>query len=154
MNKNKISNELLQQVSMLSMNKHSVFVSSSDFNKTKNFLKQNSYKFIPYRFAKCFYVEIDNDDLSTLSNLEEITLIHTNAFVQTLNCEQDFMNIKTLTQGKFFGQNQTICFIDTGIHPHFDFIFPYNRIIKYVDLMNKKKRQYSKYCRFHLQLSF
>ena len=142
MNKNKISNELLKQVNVLSLKKQYVFLSSNNFFKTKTFLKENNYNFIPYRFAKCFYVEINSDDLNILSNLNEVSLIHVNTLVQALNQEKDFIKITNLTENKYLGQNQTICFIDTGIHPHFDFIFPYNRIIKFVDFVNKKTEPY------------
>ena len=52
------------------------------------------------------------------------------------------MNLSALTENKFYGQGQTICFIDTGIHPHFDFIFPASRILKFVDLINKNESPY------------
>lgn len=143
MNKNKISPELLQEVSIQnSESRKNVFIVTSNFNSTKKFLNENKYKYIPYRFANCFYASADADDLNIFASLEDVNLVQTNSFVQALNQEQDFMNIQNLTENKFFGQGQTICFIDTGIHPHFDFIFPHSRIIKFVDLINNKKYAY------------
>lgn len=143
MNKNKISPELLNEVSVLDCNnRKNIFVTTTNFNQTKKFLNQYKYSYIPYRFAKCFYLSADMDDIKIFSNLEEVSLIQSSTFVQTLGKEQDFMNISALTENKYFGQGQTICFIDTGIHPHFDFVFPKSRIIKFVDLINKSSTPY------------
>ena len=143
MNKNKISPELLQPVSILNTeNRKNVFVSTNNFNKTKRFLNTYKYSYIPYRFANCFFLNADNDDINILSLQDEITLIQANTSVQALNLEQDFINISTLTENKYFGQGQTICFIDTGIHPHLDFIFPKTKILKFIDLVDKKETLY------------
>lgn len=143
MNKNKISSELLQEVSILSTeNRKDVFISSSDFNKTKKFLNYYKYSYTPYRFANCFYVQADMDDIDIFSSQEEVTLIQSNAFVQALSVEQDFINLYALTENKYFGQGQTICFIDTGIHPHLDFLFPKTKLLKFVDLINKEECPY------------
>lgn len=142
MNKNKISSELLNKVSVLSSVKHNVFVCSKDFNTTKKFLNANNYIYKPYRFAKCFYLSIDKEDINILSMLDDVQLIKANSVVQTLNNEQDFIKLNNITSNKYFGQNQTICFIDTGIHPHLDFVMPHNKIIKFIDFINKKTEPY------------
>lgn len=143
MNKNKISPELLEEVSVLESNhRKNIFISTSNFNKTKKFLNQHKYSYTPYRFAKCFYLSADMEDITLFSNLEEVSLIQACAFVQAQSKEQDFMNISALTEGKYYGEGQTICFIDTGIHPHFDFIFPKSKIVKFVDLINKNSSPY------------
>lgn len=142
MNKNKLSDKLLSSVSVLNINDLKVFVVSNDFNKTKLFLKTHQFNFLPYRFANCFYVTANYLQLKLLSNLDEVKIIHTNTLVQTLQHEQDFIKLSNLTNNEFLGQNQTICFIDTGIHPHLDFILPYCKILKFVDFINKKTEPY------------
>jgi len=143
MNKNKISSKVLNKVSILNTkNFENVFVFSKNFNKTKHFLDNFKYFYTPYRFANCFYVAIDKEDLSILSQQDDIIYIDSYAFVQAQNNEYDFMNLTSLTENKYFGQGQTICFIDTGIHPHLDFIFPHSKIIKFIDLINKKITPY------------
>lgn len=143
MNKNKVSYDLLEKVSVLNINnKTPVFVCTRDFDKTKKFLKRNGFFATPYRFANCFLLNCDADDISILSNLEEVKIIHSNSSVMTCKTEQDFLNLTNLTENKFYGQGQTICFIDTGIHPHFDFLFPHNRIIKFIDLINSNPSPY------------
>ena len=142
MNKNKISPILINEVTSLSKNEKSVLILSNNFIKTKNFLKENNFNYTPYRFAGCFSVIADNEDIKHLSSLDNITYISNNAKVLTLNKESDFLNLNKITENKFYGQGQTICFIDTGIHPHLDFILPHNKIIKFVDFINKNSKPY------------
>lgn len=142
MNKNKICTNLINEVNTLSNKEKSVFVLSNNFNKTKQFLKENNFIFKPYRFANCFLVCVDFEDIKYISNLNDVTYIFKSPKVLAMSKESDFLNLNKLTENKFYGQNQTICFIDTGIHPHFDFIFPHNKIIKFVDFINKKTAPY------------
>ncbi|MBE5741561.1 MAG: peptidase S8 [Clostridiales bacterium] len=143
MNKNKVSNQILNKVSTFSLKNHEkVIISSANFNKTKKFLDFYKYKYIPYRFANCFYLLADMDDISILSEQENIDYIHQVADVQTQDQEKNFIHLDKITEGKYLGKGQTICFIDTGIHPHLDFILPRNRIIKFIDLINNKKYPY------------
>ena len=143
MNKNKINPNLLSNVTVLNSNHYeTVFVCCKDFIKTKKILNKQNFKYSSYRFANCFKVDTDFDDLKFLSNLDTVTYIDKNSKVQSLNNEQNFINLQKLTEKKFLGQGQTICFIDTGINPHFDFIFPRSRIIKFIDLINNKKYPY------------
>ena len=131
MNKNKISKDLLNKVSVLSSNAlEKVFICCNNFNTIKNFLVKYKIKFTPYRFANCFKANLDFDDIEYLSELDEIEFIDTNAEVLNFSAEKDFLHINNLTENKYFGQGQTICFIDTGIYPHLDFIFPKSRILK------------------------
>jgi len=143
MNKHKICPNLLNSVNTLSLkNKYNVFVFSNNFNLTKKFLTENKYKFKPYRFADCFNLNIEADDLNILSLQENVCFISSNPTVQMLKKEKDFINIEKLCEGKFYGEGQTICFIDTGIYPHLDFVLPKNRIVKFVDLVNNKSCAY------------
>lgn len=142
MNKSKICPNLINEVNALSNNVKSVFILSNNFNTTKQFLKDNNFIFKPYRFASCFSVFLDLEDIKYISNLNDVAYIFNNPKVLAMSKESDFLNLSALTENKYFGQNQTISFIDTGIHPHFDFIFPKNRIIKFVDLINNKFNSY------------
>ena len=136
MNKNKISVDLLSNVNVLSCEKFPIILSSNNFNETKQFLDTYKYSYKPYRFTHCFCLSADNDDLAILSDQTATRFIQTNKVVSAENFEQEFINIKSLTEDKYFGQDQTICFIDTGIHPHLDFIFPYSKILKFKDFIN------------------
>ena len=72
MNKNKISPNLIKNVSILSNTKQNVFVTANDFDKTKNFLQNYHYQFTPYRFANCFCLSADLDDINILSNQNDL----------------------------------------------------------------------------------
>ncbi len=140
MNKNKISPQLLNSVSVLNSynNKTQVVISCNNFDVAKHFLQNYKYQFVPYRFANCFCLNADYDDLNIFSNQKFINYIHGNSQVKIEAEDKDLLNISALNENKFFGQGETICFIDTGITPHFDFVFPKNRIVKFIDLINKE----------------
>ncbi len=143
MNKNKISPEILNKVSILNEQfADFVLVSTKDFFHTKKFLERYNYKYKSYRFANCFGLHADFDDVCILSNLSFIDYIYSNPKVKIDQTQIDHMNLFRLTQDKFKGKNQTICFIDTGLYPHFDFIYPKSRIIKFIDLVNHHKSPY------------
>lgn len=136
MNKNKISKRLLTNVSILSRKKQLAIIHCNDFSKTKTFLETNGFCYRPHRFAECISVECDNDDLNVLSELTSVQFIYDNTTVSNRKHEKFLVNIDKLTEEKYLGQDQTICFIDTGIHPHLDFTLPHNRIVKFIDLIN------------------
>ena len=152
MNKHKISPQLLNEVNVLNTNNTNykkncekskfVFVFSNNFKKTEHFLINNKIFYTAYPFIGCFCVYADLDDLNILSYQNEIIYINTNTSVQALSHEQDFINISALTENKFFGLGVTICYIDTGIYPHLDFVFPHNKIIKFIDLINNETDPY------------
>lgn len=140
MKQNKISPDLLKQVSIMGENcPHSfrVLVEAQDFSLTKKFLEKYKYKFIPYRFVNCFCIDADEDDLGILSSQNFVKYIHSNPRVMAENFNEDLINLRNLTKGEFYGQNNTICFIDTGISPHLDFVFPQNKILKFIDFTEK-----------------
>lgn len=82
-------------------------------------------------------------------------------FVNKISSVVDNFSIETIGEtnigNKYQGKNRrikksftseilrpklTICFIDTGINPHIDFVIPYNRIIRFVDMVEGKKQPY------------
>ncbi|MBR1987599.1 MAG: S8 family peptidase [Clostridia bacterium] len=81
-------------------------------------------------------------DLDILSERLDIKFIFNNEIVFAEKFEKEFINITKLTNNLPQAKGQTICFIDTGIYPHFDFLFPKNRIIKFIDLINHKNQPY------------
>jgi len=143
MNKNKISSALINIVSaMSSIQEYDVLLTCTNFDKTKSLLDNYGFKYNTYRFANCFCMKLDNEDLSFLSNLNDVKFIYENSSVKAERIEQDVMNLSKLTESKFLGQGQTICFIDTGIYPHVDFLFPTSRLIKFIDLVNGNNSPY------------
>lgn len=133
---NKISPEIIKNVSILSNSPNSttpLLVEAENFSLTKQFLDKYGYHYKPYRFANCFCVYMDNQDLDIISCQNFVKYIHSNPIVMTTALKDYPIYLDNLTLGKFLGQNQTICFIDTGLYPHFDFLFPQNRVLKFID---------------------
>ena len=143
MNKNKISPNLLNKVSVLGAGKtDTIILSCNNFSKTKEFLRVNKYYYVPYRFNNCLMLNADREDLNILSNQEFVDYIYPNDIVNIERVENEIIHSNEFTENKFLGQNQTICFIDTGIYPHLDFVMPKNRILKFIDLINKENAPY------------
>ncbi len=139
---NKISPELLHTVNILSTQKQHCLVSTENFNDLKHFLIKNQFEFVPYRFANCFFVFADKDDLVMLANQKIVDYIHANTKVLTYSQEKNIINLDKFTENKYLGQGQTICYIDTGIYPHIDFCLPRNRIIKFIDFTTGRNIPY------------
>jgi serine protease AprX len=142
MNKNKVCKELTLKVTVLNKKSKNIFVFSENSAKTQYFLDVNKFNYKFYPFINCFFLPADDDDINILSHQQHVSFIQSNPYVQALRTEEDFLNITNLTENKFFGQNQTICFIDTGIYPHLDFVLPKSKIIKFIDLINDKNSPY------------
>lgn len=50
--------------------------------------------------------------------------------------------IRISSKNKIKGRNVNVAIIDTGVYPHPDLITPYNRIIRFIDLINELKYPY------------
>lgn len=142
MNKNKIHHSLLNDVSSLENTIKQIIIVSNNFTKTKCFLKENNYSFNCYRFANCFSVLAQIEDIKSFSDKDFVSFISPNTQVQTLDNGQTKINFNNLINKNSDLSSETICFIDTGIFPHLDFILPYNRIIKFVDFINNNSYPY------------
>ncbi|MBQ8430408.1 MAG: S8 family serine peptidase, partial [Clostridia bacterium] len=139
----KIHKNLLSQVKTQSTNNYSAVVSSLNYFKTEEELKKLKIDYKGYPFASCFLVEVDYSKLISISDLSSVqSLSGTTKVSSCISDAKQFLNIDNLTENKYFGSDITIAFIDTGISPHLDFIFPYNRIIEFVDLVNHKTLPY------------
>ena len=142
MNKNKVSPNLLNVNILATDSTQEILIDCADFSTMKKFLDEHQYQYKPYRFINSFSLSADLDDIVIMSYMQQVNYIYPIAEVLSTNNNQDFIHLDHLTEGKFFGQGQTICFIDTGIHPHFDFVLPKNKIVKFIDLINGKESPY------------
>ncbi len=142
MNKNKISPALINKVSTQSTQKQAVFVDCLNYYKTCKFLWQHNVNFKQYPFINCLKIDVDTPEIVSLSNEKNINYLYENQRVNIEFTGKTNINLQKLTQNKFLGRGQTICFIDTGIFPHADFLFPKNRIKKFIDLTNQKSFPY------------
>lgn len=140
---NKIHNNLLKEVKVLSDNEYDCLVSSCDFLKTKQLLEARKIPYIPYPFINNFFIKTNYTNILNLSEENDVCFLSspTKVTAQIFNAKTT-INFDKLTSGKLCGQGITICFIDTGIYPHLDFIIPKNRIKKFVDLTSNSKAMY------------
>lgn len=140
--KNKISKNLINKVSVLSNSTENIFILSNSIKETEKYLLNSNINFQTFKFAKCFSCNANFEKIKEMSHLKSVDFICENFPVKIEQYEKDFMHIENITEHTFLGQNQTICFIDTGIYPHLDFLFPKSRILKFVDFVNGKTEPY------------
>lgn len=142
-NCSKINPILLKQVFVQDIKQtQNVFVSCFDFYKTQQVFESLKIKYRAYNFANCFYVNVSINELQQISQIKWIRYIDPCVKVFAEQKQQNSINLDGLTQKQHLGNGQTICFIDTGIFPHFDFLFPCCRIVKFVDFVNNKTSPY------------
>lgn len=140
---NKIHNNLLKEVKVLSDNKYDCLVSSCNFLKTQKLLKSRKIEYTAYPFINNFFIKANYTEILNLSEENDVCFLSspTKVTAQIFNAKST-INLDKLTDGKMFGQDITICFIDTGIYPHLDFVIPRCRIKKFVDLTSNSKAVY------------
>ena len=154
-NKSKVNPILLKNVSVLKTgNTNNVIVSSNNFDATKQLFSKSNLQFSSYPFANCFCVGINLKDLIELSQEKSINYIDPCVKVFAEQKQQDSINLAKLTENRFYGNGQTICFIDTGIYPHIDFIFPKCRLVKFIDLVNHQNQSYDDYSDENIVVGF
>lgn len=143
LNISKISPTIYNRVcNMSSFYEHQLVVFTNNKDDAQKFFNQNNINFKLYYINDCFFIKIKNNLLSLLSNQSFVNYIYDNTLVKASRIEHASMNLTSLTENKYFGQGQTICFIDTGLYPHVDFIFPKSRVLKFIDLTSTSKYQY------------
>ena len=136
---NKIHPELLKQVGTLSNRNIDCFVYANNLNNVKLELDKRNINYTAYPFMQCFYTCIPYHKIITLSTLASVKFITKTTQVFTLiDQAKQFMNIDKLK----VSNTPTVAFIDTGINPHLDFLFPYNRILHFKDLINNHTYPY------------
>ena len=140
---NKIDKNLISEVVTQSNKNIDCIVSASHFNKAKYELNKLNISYKEYPFTKSFLIYCSYDKIIQISKLGTVEYLSKPSKVFTLiNKAKKFINLEKLTEHKHYGNNVTIAVIDTGISPHLDFIFPYNRIIDFKDLVNNKTLPY------------
>lgn len=138
-NLNKIDKTLFKVLSLNLDKKVECIAYVSDFSKAKKYFKtEEIIKEFP--FINALALEINSNKLIEICNHSWIKNITKGANVLAL------MNVSRKILGtensNLTGKDVTIAYIDTGIASHLDFCLKQNRIIKFVDLVNGKKRNY------------
>lgn len=135
----KIHPDLLK-VSTMSNKPINCFLYSNDFSKLESRLTADMIEHTAYPFMDCFFARLDSKQIIEYSELSETSFITKSVQVFTLiDKAKKFMRTGNISP-KF--KPPTIAYIDTGIAPHLDFLFPQNRIVHFKDLVNNKTTPY------------
>lgn len=144
---NKIDKELLGRIfTQEQLHKDlNVIVYSNEYLKTKDALHENLEEkdIIELPFISSFAVTTNYTNLYKLASINSVNYITGDAKVCSLIYKsKQFINIESLYEKIQKYERHSCVVIDTGVYPHIDFCLGKNRIIKFVDLMNKKEKIY------------
>ena len=95
-----------------------------------------------YDFICAVGLKIKNNDLIQLSQLNTVKYITSVSMVSnSIHIAKEVIHYDKIYNIKE-SDNKSIAIIDTGIFTHIDFVLGRNRIVKFVDLVNKKTMPY------------
>ena len=117
----------------------------SDFKVAKNYFKSffNSDILCELPFLKVFEVIANHEKIEFVRNLNFVTKISQSQNADVLlKKSRAFLKIDDLHKQGFLGQNVTVAIIDTGCHPHLDFVLGQNRILFFKDFLENKQFAY------------
>ncbi len=135
MTSEKIDKNLKEQIVALGKEqKMECLVRTLDQDCFKKYIKNFGEKVKEeFPFINSFSALLSPKEISSLARSDSVVYIcsQTNVFA-LMNIAKKIMKIPPFA----FGEGQTICFIDTGISPHCDFMLCKNRIEKFVDFVS------------------
>lgn len=134
----KISPSLLNMVTTMSNDKQFnciVYLNNNDFVDKKVFGDDAIY--LP--FINAVSIKINSKNIYSLAKISNIKYITHDAKVNTLmNVSNNILNTPKDENGYPF----SVVVIDTGLYPHIDVVGGRNKMIKWLDLINERKRPY------------
>ena len=143
----KIDENLLNIVGVLNITNQKVFciVWLKDKSETQNFYKiikkEDVIKY--FLFLNAFAIKTDRQNLLKIAEYDFVLYVSSvqkaSVFMQN---SRKFLMIDFLHKKGICGKNVGVAVIDTGCHPHLDFMLGKNRIKKFVDFVNNKKTMY------------
>ena len=140
---NKIDHELSKVITTDNSEKQvECFVYVNKLQQAKNFFKNKiDIKILnEFPFINVLYIESSAKNIFTLAKLDFVNYVSSLAHVSTLVG----ISKKALkfNQIPYTGKDVGIAYIDTGIHPHIDFMLNQNRVIHFEDFIDKKQGIY------------
>lgn len=141
----KICPELLKVVSLKNKEEqlNDCIVYTDDFRKLKKEIIKISSSFYEYPFISAIGVRLSQKQIIKCAKVNIVSFITKQTEVSAqVNISKKILTLDNFYNNKIFGNNVTLAIIDTGISNHLDFVFPKNRIIKFVDLINNKTVPY------------
>ena len=138
----KIDKRLITSVVASSIDEISCFVFAENIERAKDLFNKFEVKILAeYPFVNLLYVFGKLNTICRLSNHNVIKYISSQSNVEALvNISKQVLNLQT--NSTLTGKNVGVCYIDTGVHSHLDFCLGKNRIIKFVDLIEKRNQPY------------
>ncbi len=139
----KIDPHLIKEVELLSNNNRELecLIYSNNYYSTKNCLK--SFNFIEFPFIKAFGLKLDKTQILNFAKFAHIDYITSETKVYSqINVSKKIIKVENLYKQKIYGDDITVAVIDTGIYPHYDFLFPKNRIVCFKDFVGDKEYPY------------
>lgn len=141
MRSEKIDEKLLKVIKSFDLNeKYECLVRTKNNQAFLKYITLFNDKIVKtFPFINSFLVMLEKKDITYLSNADSVKYISASSKVFALmNVAKKILKVPQ----NVFGEGQTICVIDTGISPHCDFLLCENRIIQFVDFINKKSECY------------
>ena len=136
----KFDNQLFQMIKTMQENSSyiEVIIFVKDFDTAVKFFEGKNYQIkARFPFINAICVGIDFSDIKYLSRLNNVAYISSQAKVFTQSVvAKSIINIKNFFQPNNVGKGINVAVIDTGIRTHIDFLYPHNRIIKFVDIID------------------
>ena len=133
---NKISPSILNMVTTMSLEKNiDCIVYLDKFQNVGNLHVGDNIKYYP--FINAIGVNINCKNIYSLAKLKNVKYITHDTKVSTLmNVSNKVLNTPNSEVESAF----SVAIIDTGLYPHIDIIGGRNKLIKWVDIINDKKR--------------
>lgn len=141
---NKIDENLLNKISTKEarVDKANVIIYLKNYEKNAKEIEAQFGNIIRLPLISSVALKIDSNKILHIAKNEYVNYISEATKVCTLTySSRQFLNIDALDkfQRNF---NNAVAVIDTGIYPHIDFLLGKNKVIKFVDLINKKEKMY------------
>lgn len=139
----KICPELLKVVELKKDNQlNDCVVYANEYLKLKKEVEKLNTAYFEYPFINAIGVKLSQKQIVKFAKTSLVGFISKQTKVTTqVNVAKTILNIDKIKE-KNLGEDVTLAVIDTGINPHIDFCLPQNRIIKFVDLVNKSEYPY------------
>lgn len=141
----KLDNALFRMVKTLgvSESKTAVVVYVKKIEQAKLFFESSGIKIKSiFPFINAICVEVDSGQLKNVAQASCVNFVSSKSIVSTqAYISKKVMNLYDFYNENIFGRGTCVAIIDTGISPHIDFLYPQNRIIKFVNFVDKEKSE-------------
>jgi serine protease AprX len=139
----KIDKCIVDKVTAQSISYHECIVYSKDYFLFRKHLIKSGKEFCEFPFISAFGIKANTKEIINFAKNKIVTYITRDTKVSTLSyIAKKSLKIDSFYAKGIYGDGGVVAIIDTGISPHLDFVMPYNRIIKFVDLINERETPY------------